>query len=182
MMLSSYRFMTMHLTVAAVCILAAMGLNHFGNPQVAATSTPCPEIQELKELQTQKQSLREQALFSLLTPTQKKLLPMVEEGMQVRLMVITAYDAWSESSINVPEFRTGRTSIGRLAIPGRTIAVDPKIIPYGSKVYIPSVGWRVAEDTGGDIQGNRIDILMQSEEHALQFGRRSMYVLWKSVK
>ena len=72
------------------------------------------------------------------------------------------------------------TSIGKLPNPNRTIAVDPRIIPYGSRVFIPSIGWRIAEDTGGDIKGNRIDIFMSSEEKAIQFGRKSALVLWES--
>ncbi len=90
---------------------------------------------------------------------------------------LTAYSL-HPSSINVDEFNDGKTSIGKEPKPGRTAAVDPKIIPYGSKVYIPGIGWRIAEDTGGAIKGNRIDILMDSEEKAFQFGRRMAVVLW----
>lgn len=177
------KFIATHLMTAGVCILVAMGLNHFNNPQAPNKAMEsCPEFQSLKELQEQKRTERELSMLALMTVQQKKLLPLVEQGMKVKLMTLTAYDAWSEGSINVPEFRTGRTSIGRLAIPGRTIAVDPKVIPYGSKVYIPSLGWRIAEDTGGGIQGNRIDVLMHTEEQAMQFGRRSDYVLWRSGK
>jgi len=71
------------------------------------------------------------------------------------------------------------TSIGKLPNPNRTIAVDPRIIPYGSKVFIPGIGWRIAEDTGGDIKGNRIDIFMSSEDKAIRFGRKSALVVWE---
>jgi len=175
------QFIITNIAVGGFCVLAAVGLNHLGNPQVPAEQ-PCVQIQNLSSLTQQKQSVREQAMLALLTPAQKKLLPLIEQGMVVRFMTVTAYDAWSESSINVPEFRTGFTSIGRKAVVGRTIAVDPKIIPYGSKVFIAGIGWRVAEDTGGDIQGNRIDVLMHTEEQALNFGRKNMYVLWTSAK
>lgn len=39
-----------------------------------------------------------------------------------------------------------------------TVAVDPSVIPLGSTVYIPGYGMAVADDTGGGIQGNRIDV------------------------
>jgi 3D (Asp-Asp-Asp) domain-containing protein len=91
---------------------------------------------------------------------------------------LSAYDL-GPGSINVDEYlENGKTSIGKEPIPGRTIAVDPKVIPYGSKVFIPGIGWRVAEDTGEAVRGRRIDILMDSEEKALQFGRRTEIVLW----
>lgn len=81
-------------------------------------------------------------------------------------------------SINVDEYLDGITSTGRKAIVGRTIAVDPKVIPYGSKVFIPGFGWRVAEDTGGAIRGNRIDILVRDEEEAFKLGRKDTPILW----
>jgi 3D (Asp-Asp-Asp) domain-containing protein len=52
---------------------------------------------------------------------------------------------------------------------GRTIAVDPEVIPLGSIVDINGFRY-VAEDTGSAIKGNRIDILFPSHEEALDFG------------
>lgn len=57
------------------------------------------------------------------------------------------------------------------------IAVDPKVIPYKTLVYVENYGYFRAEDTGGAIKGNRIDIYMHTREEALQFGRR-----WVDVK
>lgn len=59
---------------------------------------------------------------------------------------------------------------------GVTIAVDPKIIPMGSRVYIEGVGWRVAQDTGGAIKGKRIDLYMNSHAACNKFGRQYMAV------
>ena len=52
---------------------------------------------------------------------------------------------------------------------GRTIAVDPNVIPYGSKVRINGVEY-IAEDCGGAIKGNRIDIFFTSHDSALSYG------------
>lgn len=64
------------------------------------------------------------------------------------------------------------TATGTTPKVNHTIAVDPKIIPYGSKVYIDGYGTYTAEDTGGVIKGNIIDIYMGSYDECMQFGRR----------
>src|SRR5699024_7560339 len=64
----------------------------------------------------------------------------------------------------------------------RVIAVDPAVIPLGSEVIVKDGGQEfeaVAEDTGGDINGNRIDILVDSIDEAKQFGRQSVEVVIK---
>lgn len=61
-----------------------------------------------------------------------------------------------------------------------TIAVDPRMIPYGSKVYIPKFNMTfVAEDCGGGIKGNRIDIYMNSSSQCFDWGVRNIdiYIL-----
>lgn len=56
-----------------------------------------------------------------------------------------------------------------------TIAVDPKIIPYGTKVYIPQFDKTfIAEDCGGAIKGNKIDIYMNDESSVYNWGRKTI--------
>lgn len=72
------------------------------------------------------------------------------------------------------------TSIGIKPTPYRTIAVDPKVIPYGSIVYIPEYkALFKAEDTGSAIKGKRIDIFLSNEDECKEFGRKNIriYVL-----
>ena len=59
---------------------------------------------------------------------------------------------------------------------GRTIAVDPQLIPYGSEVWIEGLGWYIAEDTGGAIIDSRIDICMASYKDSIKFGVRRLRV------
>jgi 3D (Asp-Asp-Asp) domain-containing protein len=62
------------------------------------------------------------------------------------------------------------TSTGAVATVGRTIAVDPSFVPYGTSVEIEGVGVRIAEDCGGAINGNRIDLLFETHQEALEWG------------
>lgn len=57
-----------------------------------------------------------------------------------------------------------------------TIAVDPSVIPLGSKVYIPGYGYAIASDTGGAIKGDIIDLYMNSEAACNSWGRRPVTV------
>lgn len=84
------------------------------------------------------------------------------------------------------------TSTGTSPVAGRTVAVDPKVIPYGTKLTIDGVGGYAAEDCGNSwsgelsshtgyykhVRGNRIDIYMESKEEALRWGRREVEVRW----
>ena len=62
------------------------------------------------------------------------------------------------------------TATGTTLTEGRTIAVDPSIIPLGSRVFIEGYGVFIAEDTGGAIKGNKIDIAVTTHERANELG------------
>lgn len=57
-----------------------------------------------------------------------------------------------------------------------SIAVDPGVIPIGTKLYIPGYGLGIAEDTGGAIKGNKIDLYFDSYSEALSWGTRNVTV------
>ncbi|MDN5326931.1 MAG: hypothetical protein PWP41_1627 [Moorella sp. (in: firmicutes)] len=56
------------------------------------------------------------------------------------------------------------------------VAVDPRVIPLGTRLYVEGYGYAVAQDTGGLIKGNRIDLFMDSEGEAIRWGRRPVIV------
>ncbi|MGJ7909620.1 3D domain-containing protein [Neobacillus sp. LXY-1] len=58
----------------------------------------------------------------------------------------------------------------------KVIAVDPKVIPLGSTVYVEGYGQAIAADTGGAIKGNRIDVFIPSEEDAMEWGKKEVTV------
>ncbi|GKU23758.1 3D domain-containing protein [Clostridium folliculivorans] len=57
-----------------------------------------------------------------------------------------------------------------------TVAVDPSVIPLGSKLFIPGYGTAIAADTGGAIQGNIVDLYFNSEAECNSWGRRGITV------
>lgn len=76
------------------------------------------------------------------------------------------------------KWANGITASGVYAVEGRTVAVDPSVIPLGSEVEI---GGRIyiAEDTGAT--GEAIDLYMQSHSAALQWGVHTMTVRWRNA-
>ncbi len=70
---------------------------------------------------------------------------------------------------------TGRTSCGYKAGYG-LVAVDPSVIPLGTRLYIEGYGYALAGDVGGAIKGNRIDLGFATVEECVQFGRRDVEV------
>jgi len=69
----------------------------------------------------------------------------------------------------------GITAIGLRAKKG-IVAVDPRVIPLGTKLYIQGYGEALAADTGGWIKGNRIDLVFESLEDCYRYGRRKIKV------
>lgn len=70
---------------------------------------------------------------------------------------------------------TGYTSVGLWPKRG-IVAVDPRVIPYYTKLYIPGYGMALAADTGGAIIGTRIDLFMDSLSECFQWGRRNVEI------
>jgi len=99
-----------------------------------------------------------------LVETERGYVPYV----QVMNMEATAYLPTDGSA-------AGITAMGIPATYG-VVAVDPDVIPLGSRVYIPGYGEALAADTGGAIYGYRIDLCMESYYQAMDFGRRDVTV------
>lgn len=74
---------------------------------------------------------------------------------------------------------SGRTKTGfnlRANPNAKVIAVDPKVIPLGSKVWVEGYGTAIAADTGGAIKGNKIDVFMPTKKKAYAWGRKKVTI------
>ncbi|MDB4868977.1 MAG: hypothetical protein JWR03_3310 [Cohnella sp.] len=94
-------------------------------------------------------------------------------------VTLTAYSAGVASTGKAkghPEY--GITASGRTVQEGRTIAVDPRLIPLGWWVYIEGIGLRRAEDTGSAIKGKKIDVYYDSENYADRFGLKRGFTVY----
>lgn len=94
---------------------------------------------------------------------------MIEQRVEKESLgefVITAYCPCEKCC---GEYADGITATGTVATEGRTCAVDPDVIPLGTEIEIDGVKY-IAEDVGGAIKGNRIDICFNDHRSALQYG------------
>lgn len=94
------------------------------------------------------------------------------KGNKSIVVSATAYTAYCAGCSGVT-----RTGIDLRANPGlKVIAVDPNVIPLGSKVHVEGYGYAVAGDTGGAIKGHKVDLFMADKGNALQWGRKNVKV------
>lgn len=95
---------------------------------------------------------------------------------------ITYYDCGVSScgkSKSNPAY--GITKSGARVMEGVTVAVDPKVIPLGTYLYIEGVGYRVAQDTGSAVKGNTIDVYVDEYNNEGKQKDIKVWVLNKDV-
>ena len=97
--------------------------------------------------------------------------------MQSGIFTAYAYCACEKCCGKWAEY--GLTASGTVPQEGRTVAVDPDVIPLGSELWIDGEGPFVAEDTGSGINGSTIDVFCQSHTDALEWGKREVTVTWR---
>ncbi len=146
-----------------------------GAPEAQQAQAPAEQTQEEQQQAQAEQAQKEQQQAQA-EQAQKEQQQPAESSQQAsgKSMTVeaTAYTANCAGCSG-----TTATGVDLKANPNqKVIAVDPSVIPLGSKVYVEGYGEAVAADTGGAIKGNRIDVFVPSEGDAQQFGRKSVKV------
>lgn len=116
------------------------------------------------------------------TNTAARTLPLQHQqanvlSQTVKTLPLGAFTLRAYTQYHEPEEQPSRTATGTLPESGRTVAVDPTVIPFGTKIYIKGIGERIAEDSGAKIKGKQIDVFLPSPEHCRQFGVQSRDVM-----
>jgi len=162
----------------AVCVLLLSS--------AAATTTIYGQSARLAQashelLVARKHAERSSQALAVLARSHDNILAATEQAPSVgtkswgRRFTVTKYIPRSPA---YGKFNTGITSTLIKADPEkRLVAVDPKLIPYHSWVWVEGMGWFRAEDCGAAIKGFRLDLLTASEQDALTFGKQDRFVI-----
>jgi 3D (Asp-Asp-Asp) domain-containing protein len=135
-------------------VRASVGVSRYSAPTILETETETTAVTEFVEETTAPMT---EAVTETVTET---------EPTSLGTFKLTAYCPCPKCC---GEWADGVTYTGTEATAGRTIAVDPTVIPLGTTVHINGQAY-TAEDIGGAITGNRIDVYFPTHTEALQFG------------
>lgn len=132
----------------------------------AAAPAPAPKAPAQAPVQNQK----------VQAPAPKQAAPVKQETAapegKALTVTATAYTANCNGCSGITA-----TGINLKANPNqKVIAVDPSVIPLGSKVYVEGYGTAIAGDTGGAIKGNKIDVFVPSHSDAVNFGVKTVKI------
>lgn len=161
-----------------LCVLvgASAATTIIANWQARRLTSTAHELREAR-----RNASRANQALSVLARSHENILAATQKAPSVgtkswgRRFTVTKYLPRS------PEYgkdNDGLTATLVKADPGRRIvAVDPKLIPYGSWVWIEGLGWFRAEDCGGAIKGFRLDVMTAGKDDAMTFGKQDRFVI-----
>nr|AYQ74596.1 DUF348 domain-containing protein [Cohnella candidum] len=147
--------------------------------QIVDKTVAKPAVQQIVAVGTKKAA----APTTLVAKTQGGVLKLNGKTIAVKHKIsnvtLTAYSAgFASTGKSKGDSGYGITASGTTVKEGRTIAVDPDVIPMGWWVYIEGIGFRRAEDTGSAINGKKIDVYYDSESRAERFGLKKGYTVY----
>ena len=160
------------LVIAGGGVVSAIGL-YLGALRLTATER---EMQQCRDT-----AIHSSMALAALARSQQNILTATEKAPSVgtkswgRRFTVTKYLPRDPA---YGKFNTGYTSTLWKADPkSRIVAVDPKLIPYGSWVWVEGLGWYRAQDCGSAIKGFRLDLLTATERDAMTFGKQNRFVI-----
>ena len=160
------------LVIAGGGVVSAIGL-YLGALRLTATER---EMQQCRDT-----AIHSSMALAALARSQQNILTATEKAPSVgtkswgRRFTVTKY---LPRSPLYGKFDDGLTSTLWKADPkSRIVAVDPKLIPYHSWVWVEGLGWYRAEDCGSAIKGFRLDLLTATERDAMTFGKQNRFVI-----
>ena len=139
-----------------------------------AISVPKAPKEEAPKEETSKEKAPAQSTTQTSAPAPAKTSAPAESSQSGKGMTVsaTAYTAFCAGCSGITA-----TGLDLISNPNqKVIAVDPTVIPLGSKVWVEGYGEAIAGDTGGAIKGNKIDVFIPSKDKALQWGRKNITI------
>lgn len=113
--------------------------------------------------------------ITILSKTVDELSTIIEEEhSNIQIAYLGKFTLTYYSKEQFPD----ATYTGVMPQAGITVAVDPNLIPLGSQLYINGLGVRYAQDTGGKIKGNNIDVFVDTTAEAIKLGRQKQIDVW----
>lgn len=148
--------------LALFIIVILIGLTFAGNLKLE---------KHIEELESEIQDLEKEKaeLYENIEQLEKEIEEL--EKIKIFEMEATAYTDDKQSQGKW----VGQTATGVKPQIG-VVAVDPKIIPLGTRLYVEGYGQAIAGDTGGAIKGNRIDVFLPNRGDCMRFGRQKVKV------
>jgi len=160
------------LVIAGGGVVSAIGL-YLGALRLTATERDMQQCRDTAIHSSMALAALARSQQNILTATEKA--PSVGTKSWGRRFTVTKYLPRDPA---YGKFNTGYTSTLWKADPkSRIVAVDPKLIPYGSWVWVEGLGWYRAQDCGSAIKGFRLDLLTATERDAMTFGKQNRFVI-----
>lgn len=148
--------------LALFIIVILIGLTFAGNLKLE---------KHIEELESEIQDLEKEKaeLYENIEQLEKEIKEL--EKIKIFEMEATAYTDDKQSQGKW----VGQTATGTKPRVG-IVAVDPKVIPLGTRLYVEGYGQAIAGDTGGAIKGNRIDVFLPNRGECTEWGRKNIRV------
>ncbi|SDC00011.1 3D (Asp-Asp-Asp) domain-containing protein [Terribacillus halophilus] len=156
--------------------------------EAAPVKQEAPKQEAVQQETTQEEAPKQEEKQEAPAQTEQKAEPAKQEAAPAKeedTATSTSQEATKELTVSATAY-TGQcegcsgvtaTGIDLNANPNaKVIAVDPNVIPLGSKVWVEGYGEAIAGDTGGAIKGNKIDVHVPDQGTALDWGRKSVTV------